>query len=759
MSFNESQQKIIEYVKTDSSISKDFFEAEKTISKFDSTISQDVKDKELWKIVSEYYTTAVKKNDTEALALQNTRSDITGVDLSIFNTTIESKEKINNSYTFLDIIQKNPTVYNTIKSYIKAPETIEHRSQSIENIRWEFALWSLDQNIELKNKIQQQPQIKQNIKTGLSLYFTDWLNNLSTSDLKQVVDIGWIGKLIGKASDLMGMFGKLTSFKDQMRSINTVVDGMDIHSNDLISSASGKTIESLTAFQSPEWFVRLLKKHTTSVTTTQSESGPKSFEDYFSLETSSQVDVNTIVAWLEKSYTADTHTLMNKVLTMWPNILEHRTQLQNTFASVYDQLSQVVSLFSEGKTLSEYVEGTWMGNLANFVGAILGVGSLKQYERKQQIKELTQKCPEQQKNWVQHALAYIAKYNTEQTYITTNNSFSKLFEKIDNKVFEEQKTTKESVIQSLPNEHLLKDSFQSAVETTGFFVHPKILLSAGITNWANYIQWDGEKKPYTIKENKKDAYNKILLDNKDKICNIGRTPLLQPTLIADMVAAWKNKQHISGLLLSGLSFPDYAIGLVKNDALSDNAIESVTKLVWYGAQQTQQLEQSTNENKIEENSNSKTKTENENTWEIKTELINKVDNIFKKYAKENVPVEAETFISLMKKKWIPLELWLAQAIIESNLWTSWWRPTKTKNMFNVGNIDNWSNKYMNTREEWIEKYTTLIKEKYSNENWLVITQDLLNNWFKNKDWNKYATDSEYTNKLSNIIKDIKEVIV
>jgi hypothetical protein len=50
----------------------------------------------------------------------------------------------------------------------------------------------------------------------------------------------------------MGMFGKLTSFKDQMRSINTVVDGMDIHSNDLISSTSGKTIESLTAFQSPE---------------------------------------------------------------------------------------------------------------------------------------------------------------------------------------------------------------------------------------------------------------------------------------------------------------------------------------------------------------------------------------------------------------------------------------------------------------------------------------------------------------------------
>jgi len=39
-----------------------------------------------------------------------------------------------------------------------------------------------------------------------------------------------------------------------------------------------------------------------------------------------------------------------------------------------------------------------MGNLANFVGALLGVGSLKQYERKQHIKELTQKCPEQQRD-------------------------------------------------------------------------------------------------------------------------------------------------------------------------------------------------------------------------------------------------------------------------------------------------------------------------------------------------------------------------
>ncbi len=144
--------------------------------------------------------------------------------------------------------------------------------------------------------------------------------------------------------------------------------------------------------------------------------------------------------------------------------------------------------------------------------------------------------------------------------------------------------------------------------------------------------------------------------------------------------------------------------------------------------------------------------------EITSESISKVEKVFEKYWKWSVPVKPETFISLMNKYNIPLELGLAQATIESNIWTSGWRPTKTKNIFNVGNVDNWSNKYMETREDWIESYAKLLKTRYSNDEGVVDINHLLKNWFRNKSWNKYATDPDYIKKLSTTITSIKNII-
>lgn len=151
--------------------------------------------------------------------------------------------------------------------------------------------------------------------------------------------------------------------------------------------------------------------------------------------------------------------------------------------------------------------------------------------------------------------------------------------------------------------------------------------------------------------------------------------------------------------------------------------------------------------------------ENDNI-EIKNELKEKVQNIFEKYSKKNstVPIEPEKFIKIMNKYWIPLELWLAQAVTESNIWTSWWRPTKTKNIFNVGNVDDWSDKYMKTREDWVENYAKLLKAKYSNNDGIVNTEYLLKNWFRNKNGNKYATDPNYIKKLSTTISSINKII-
>jgi hypothetical protein len=53
----------------------------------------------------------------------------------------------------------------------------------------------------------------------------------------------------------MKTFTKLTSFKDQVTSINTVIDAIDIHSSELLAvdSATKKTpLDTMEAFSSPE---------------------------------------------------------------------------------------------------------------------------------------------------------------------------------------------------------------------------------------------------------------------------------------------------------------------------------------------------------------------------------------------------------------------------------------------------------------------------------------------------------------------------
>lgn len=57
--------------------------------------------------------------------------------------------------------------------------------------------------------------------------------------------------MISKATDLMGIFKNLTSFKSQMKSINTVFEGMDIYNKELLSNPT-RQITQLPAFQTPE---------------------------------------------------------------------------------------------------------------------------------------------------------------------------------------------------------------------------------------------------------------------------------------------------------------------------------------------------------------------------------------------------------------------------------------------------------------------------------------------------------------------------
>jgi len=78
------------------------------------------------------------------------------------------------------------------------------------------------------------------------------------------------------------------------------------------------------------------------------------------------------------------------------------------------------------------------------------------------------------------------------------------------------------------------------------------------------------------------------------------------------------------------------------------------------------------------------------------------------------PVKAETFISIASKYKVPLDLMLAQGIIESHLGTdsSDTRALRTKNIFNVGNVDGGANQYESSWDRGVDTYASLMARGY-----------------------------------------------
>jgi peptidoglycan hydrolase-like protein with peptidoglycan-binding domain len=108
------------------------------------------------------------------------------------------------------------------------------------------------------------------------------------------------------------------------------------------------------------------------------------------------------------------------------------------------------------------------------------------------------------------------------------------------------------------------------------------------------------------------------------------------------------------------------------------------------------------------------------------------------------------------KRFVPAELALAQLAVEGGIGNGdvSSRPIRTKNPFNVGNVDSGANKYEIGVEQGIQSYYDLIAKNYLGKG--KSAKDLIKN-FVNKEDERYASGTDYENALNQVISQVNKI--
>lgn len=136
---------------------------------------------------------------------------------------------------------------------------------------------------------------------------------------------------------------------------------------------------------------------------------------------------------------------------------------------------------------------------------------------------------------------------------------------------------------------------------------------------------------------------------------------------------------------------------------------------------------------------------------------NKVQSIINKYGNGKSPFKASDYIQVSKNTGVPVELLLAQGIIESNLGTKG-MAVRTHNVGNVGNNGN-TGKTTN-HGDWLNGLTNmanLLKNDYKAQSQQDIQRLVNNNFLRPTKGGRYAEESNYGSQVGKMINSFSNI--
>lgn len=142
-----------------------------------------------------------------------------------------------------------------------------------------------------------------------------------------------------------------------------------------------------------------------------------------------------------------------------------------------------------------------------------------------------------------------------------------------------------------------------------------------------------------------------------------------------------------------------------------------------------------------------------------------IQKIISKYA-PNAPVKAEQLMLSSKTTGTPILAYLVMAVSESHFGTAG-RAAYTKNVYNVGNVDNGSNKFQGTWQAGLDNFGSLMAKSYLKPDELngqpnsdkAMKGFIQRDFRRIKEGDRYMTDPTAQSKIIGLTRDISKMLV